>query len=124
MFGPWWQKRFSGEAGSSPLELVVYSVLLLMPIAPAIQLGQLITDQVAAESIARNALRSAVLTGKLGADFRVAIGVSVDSYAAAWGKARPAAKISCESCAAGELVNLWVVVGNATAMQSASLEPQ
>jgi hypothetical protein len=124
VFGPWWRKRVSGEAGSSPLELVVYSVLLLVPIAPASQLGQLITDQVAAESIARNALRSVVLTGKLGADFRPAIGVSVDSYSAAWGKARPDAEISCESCAAGDIVTLWVVVGNATAMQSASLEPQ
>lgn len=124
MFGPWWQVRPSAETGSTPLELVVYSALLLVPIAPAIQLGQLITDQVAAESIARNALRSAVLTGKVGSDFRVAIGQSVTSFAATWGKPRPEVAMSCESCDAGDLVTLTVFLGQATAVQSASLEPK
>jgi hypothetical protein len=124
MFGPWCHVRSSAETGSTPLELVVYSALLLVPIAPAIQLGQLITDQVAAESIARNSLRSAVLTGKVGSDFRVAIRQSVNSFAATWGKPRPEVAMSCESCGAGDLVTLTVFLGQATAVQSASLEPK
>lgn len=51
----------SFDAGSSPLELVAFSALLVLPIGMAIGLYQQLSDELAAESIARHALRLAML---------------------------------------------------------------
>lgn len=51
----------SFDSGSSPLELVAFSVLLVLPIGMAIGLYQQLSNELAAESIARHALRLAML---------------------------------------------------------------
>ena len=54
-------KPFS-DSGSSPLELVTLTALLVMPIGLAIGMYQQIANELAAESIARHSLRLAMLS--------------------------------------------------------------
>ncbi len=54
-------KRLS-ESGSSPLELVIFTALLILPIGLSLGLYQQLSNELAAESIARHALRFAMLS--------------------------------------------------------------
>lgn len=51
----------SADKGSSPLELVVFTALLLMPLGFGVNLYHQLSNELAAESIARHALRLAML---------------------------------------------------------------
>jgi hypothetical protein len=53
--------KHSADKGSSPLELVVFTVLLLLPLGFGVNLYHQLSNELAAESIARHALRLAML---------------------------------------------------------------
>lgn len=109
-------KRFS-DTGSSPLELVVLMALLVMPVGLATAVYQQLGDELAAESIARHALRYAMLEnperpsqGLTGA-VEVFAGdwmVEVDDY-------RYWCSLGCT------LVTLEITIGNAVAIQTMGL---
>ncbi len=109
-------KRFSDQ-GSSPLELVAFTALLMLPIGLGTAVYAQVSNELAAESIARHALRLAMLQNptRPSEQFQGAIelfannwGVAVDGYSY-W-------------CSAGcSLVTLEVSVGNATAIQTMGL---
>ena len=120
---PWQPLRTSVERGSSPLEIVLLVAILLLPIAPMIGLFEELTAAVAAESIAKNALRSAVLDGVSETEFRAKLESSVTQLSSAWGRSVLESELSCKACLPGELVTLRVRVGDVWAVQSASLEP-
>ena len=120
---PWQPLRTSAESGSSPLEIVLLVAILLLPIAPMIALFEELTAAVAAESIAKNALRSAVLDGVSEAEFRAKLESSMVQMTEAWGRSVLETELSCEVCLPGELVTIRVRVGDVWAVQSASLEP-
>lgn len=51
----------SAESGSSPLELVMFTALLLLPLGLGLSTYQQLSNELAAESIVRHALRLAML---------------------------------------------------------------
>jgi hypothetical protein len=87
-----------------------------------LQLFSVAFDQIAAESIARHALRYSILhTGEQ--SIRQTAEIAVEMLAGHWG--RPAIfEIDCGSCSKGSLVVLKVFVGDAYATQVAGLEPR
>ena len=60
LFRPSPPKNVSAR-GSAPIETVALITLLLLPIGPAVLLYEQLSNQLAAESIARHAVRAAVL---------------------------------------------------------------
>ena len=107
----------SPESGSSPLELVVFTALLTLPIGLAIGLYQQLANELAAESIARHALRLAMLTDPIrpSSHFEGA----VELFAANWAVADLDYSYWCSSGCS--LVTLEVSVGTASAIQTMSL---
>ena len=111
------------DAASSPLEAVALLLVLVLPIAPALGLYRHLSDSLAAESIARHGLRSAVLSQEKGEVPRQ-LGAVIEPLAASWGKDISSFSVSClDSCQAGDLLSLRVHVGAAWAIQTAGLEP-
>lgn len=104
--------------GSAPIETVAFLTLLMLPVAPGILLYQQISNQLAAESIARHAIRSAMLKADLG---RVAdVSTEVALLARSWQKRQ----ISHWVIQDGELISLHVQVGAAKAVATLGLEPR
>jgi hypothetical protein len=101
---------------------MVWSVVLLAPIGPSLFLYQQVSDQLAAESIAVNGLRAALLQPEAG--WREELGRHLPLLAQSWGKTVGFADLSCGECGPGDLVTLEVRVGNSVAIQSAGLEPE
>ena len=106
--------RLSANNGSSPLELVALSALLVLPIGFAIPIFQQLSNQLAAESIARHALRLAILQNpeRPSSSFPAAVELLADNWMLEavgydfW-------------CSAGcSLVTLEVFVGQASAIQT------
>ena len=108
--------------GSSPIETVALLAILLLPIGPVLMLFAHLSDAMAAESIARHALRSGILEAEGVPDVSGAIEASVIQLAAGWHKDAEH-KFSCSPCEPGGLAALEVVVGSAVALQVAGLEP-
>jgi hypothetical protein len=100
---------------------VIWSALLLLPIAPAMALYQQVSDQLAAESIAVNGLRAALLEPQ--ADWQAELRRHLPLLAQSWGKTVGFADLSCGQCSPGDLVTLEIRVGNSVAIQSAGIEP-
>lgn len=117
------KSEFSNR-GSAPLELVGFLALLMLPIAPMLVLFGQISDQLAAESIARHGLRYAFLASELASDPSALVGQALQSLAQSWGKELGDFEVFCGPCGPGGVVNLRVQVGSATAIQSAGLEPE
>lgn len=107
--------------GSSPIETVALLAILLVPIGPVLMLFAHLSDAMAAESIARHALRSGILEAG-GVSDSGAIEASVDQLSAGWDKDAQH-RFSCGACEPGGLAALEVVVGSAAALQAAGLEP-
>lgn len=107
----------SCESGSSPLELVVFTVLLTLPISLSIGLYQQLSNELAAESIARHALRLAMLTDpeRPSSHFEDAVAM----FAENWGVSAVDYQYRCS--AGCSLVTLEVRVGSASAIQTMSL---
>lgn len=107
----------SSDSGSSPLELVVLTTLLVMPVGLATAVYQQLGDELAAESIARHAMRYAMLESperpsqSLAGAVEVFAGdwmVEVDDY-------RYWCSLSCS------LVTLEITIGKAVAIQTMGL---
>ncbi len=108
--------------GSSPIETVALLAILLVPIGPVLMLFAHLSDAMAAESIARHALRSGILEAEGVSDIPGAIESSVGQLSAGWDKDAQH-RFSCGACEPGGLAALEVVVGSAAALQAAGLEP-
>ena len=106
-------KRFS-DSGSSPLELVAFTALLVLPIGLAIGLYQQLSDELAAESIARHALRLAMLSNPQRPS--ESLDYAVNRFAENWDVADINFRYWCSSGCS--LVTLEVQVGNASAIQT------
>lgn len=111
-----------GSAGSAPLELASLVVVLLMPLAPMLLFYDVIFDAIAAESIARHALRLAILKNSEG-QLDLAIADSVATLASSWQK-EALFNFDCGRCEKGDLIRLEIQVGDAIAIQVAGLEPK
>lgn len=103
--------------GSAPIETVALLTLLLLPIGPGVALYQQISDQLAAESIARHAIRSAMLAAEHGEFGDVS--TALDVLSRSWQKQIALYDLS----RSGDLVSLQVQIGNASAIATLGLEP-
>ena len=104
--------------GSAPIETVALITLLLLPIGPAVLLYEQLSNQLAAESIARHGVRAAMLNAPLSGFSEPGVAVSV--LARAWQKQVSSYRVSAQ----GELITLEVKVGNASAIATLGKEPQ
>ena len=107
----------SPESGSSPLELVVFTALLMIPIGLSLSLYQQLSNELAAESIARHALRLAMLTDPVRPSTQLEGAVAL--FAENWGITGLDYRYWCS--AGCSLVTLEVSVGSASAIQTMSL---
>lgn len=107
----------SRDAGSSPIETVALITLLLLPIGPGVLLYEQISNQLAAESIARHGVRAAMLEAQRGsfASPTKALGV----LALSWQKPLRGFQV----LRSGEFVTLEVLVGNGRAIATLGIEP-
>lgn len=112
----------NSSSGSAPLEMVTLITLLLLPIAPMLLVFDQVSDQIAAESIARHGLRYAFLSGELASDPSPRLAPALEELAASWGKELVGYQLRCLGCEAGGLIELVVRVGSAQAIQSAGVE--
>ena len=103
--------------GSAPIETVALITLLLVPIGPALGLYEQISNQLAAESIARHAIRSSVLSAEVGQ--MANLSQAIDLLSHSWQK--PVTDYHLHQD--GELVTLRVQVGNALGFATIGLEP-
>jgi hypothetical protein len=119
------RKRIFSEAGSTPIELVAWGVLLLLPLSGGLSVYQALFDQLAAESIARHGLRAAVFGFQNGSGLETALSKALPYLELSWEKQISSSKLWCSGeCSVGKLVNLEVRIGNALAIQSAGLSEQ
>lgn len=119
-----WRRRLSGSSGSTPLELVLWLTLLLLPIAPMAQLFGQLGDQLAAESIARHALRGTLLSIEEPSELPAQMQRQLAPLANSWGKTITKYTLSCGNCARGNIITLRVWINNAEAVQSAAMAPR
>ncbi|MCF8528684.1 MAG: hypothetical protein K9G13_02095 [Aquiluna sp.] len=113
------------DRGSSPLEIVAWSVLLLLPVTPMLEIYHQLSDQLAAESIARHGLRAAVFGFQSGVEPQEALDAALVPLAKSWNKALSAVNLQCTpTCTAGSLMHLEIRINSATAIQSAGLQEQ
>lgn len=91
--------------------------LLLLPIGPAVLLYDQISNQLAAESLARHGVRAAMLDAPLGG-FNDP-GSYLDVLSRSWQKQLTGYRVSSQ----GELITLEVRVGNASAIATVGREP-
>jgi len=107
----------SSCSGTAPIETVALITLLLLPIGPGIILYDQISNQLAAESIARHGVRAAMLESQLGSFGSPDQALQV--LALSWQKSLTGYRVS----KSGELVNLEVVIGSARALATLGIEP-
>lgn len=99
--------------------------MLLLVVAPALSLFGTLGDELAAESIARHALRAAVLSSSSHDQLSNEIARQIAPLANSWGKELKSYGLSCSSpCLKGALVDLEVRIGNSSAIQTAALDPK
>ncbi len=116
------RQRLSDSRGSTLIEVVVWVALLLMPLGPGLALYSQLSDQMAAESVARNALRFAILSSDTNAEVRATAYEQAKVLAQSWGKQISQLQLRCSSsCPQGNLLHLEVVIGNARAIQTSAL---
>lgn len=116
------RQRLSDSRGSTLIEVVVWVALLLVPLGPGLALYSQLSDQMAAESVARNALRFAILSSDTNAEVRATAYVQAKVLAQSWGKQISQLQLRCSgSCPKGNLLHLEVVIGNARAIQTSAL---
>lgn len=111
--------KLSSSKGSTPLELVTTIAMLLVPITPISLLAGQLQNELAAESIARNALRMAILQSP--EDPQTVISRSISELEASWNLEVVDYRIWCsDGC---QLLSLKVFVGNASAIHTMGVEP-
>lgn len=112
-------KSRSSERGSTPLELVTLVTLLLLPLAPGVVLYEQLSNELAAESIARHGLRLAILEAPKTPQH--ALENALMTFSESWGKAITSHRYWCsQNCS---MANLEVQIGGATAIQTMGLTP-
>ena len=115
------EKSYQHDKGAAPLETATLLVLLLLPVTPMLMVIEQIFDAIAAESIARHALRYSILQSK--EEIHSTIASSVELLAESWDR-EATFTLSCGGCTKGSLATLTVRVGDAVAVQVAGLEPK
>lgn len=107
----------SSDSGSSPLELVVLTALLVLPVGLATAVYQQLGDELAAESIARHALRYAMLENpeRPSQALAGAVEVFADDWLVEVDDYRYWCSLSCS------LVTLEITIGDAVAIQTMGL---
>lgn len=103
--------------GSAPIETVALLTLLVLPVGPAVMLYEQISNQLAAESLARHGVRAALLNAPLGGFTNP--GRALEVLAHSWQKPLGGYQVRTS----GELITLEVRVGNATAIATIAREP-
>lgn len=103
--------------GSAPIESVALITLLLLSIGPSVLLYELLSNQLAAESIARHGVRAAMLDAPIGGFLDP--GALLDVLARSWEKPLTGYEVTSR----GELITLEVRVRNATAIATLGREP-
>ena len=122
-----WARFADSERGAAPLELVAWAALLLLPLAPAIELQRALSHQLAAESIARNALRTAILAADGDLELlKSGAAVAAAELTRSWGfdTGQLALELDCSRCETDELVLLGVQLENQRATVLMGLEPR
>lgn len=114
----------SDSRGSTPLELVIWLTLMLLPIGPMLGIYAQLSNQLAAESIARHALRGTVLSVSDPSQLPGEMRRQLAPLEASWGKRITRYTLSCGNCARGNIITLKIQIGNAEAVQSAALSPR
>jgi hypothetical protein len=104
----------SAESGSSPLELVSFTTLLLMPLGLGLSTYQQLSNELAAESIARHALRLAMLQNP--ARPSEALPQAVEQFAGDWELSELNYRYWCSANCS--LVTLEITVERARAIQT------
>ncbi len=115
------ERPYQQDKGAAPLETATLLVLLLLPVSPMLLVFEHIFDSIAAESIARHAIRYSILQS--GEKPQSTIASSVELLAETWDRGATFT-LSCGTCAKGSLATLTVRVGDAVAVQVAGLEPK
>ena len=115
------RSQSKGDEGSAPLETSTVLALLLIPITPLLAMVESVFDAIAAESIARHALRYSIL--KSSDELQITIGNAVELLARSWEK-EVTFTFDCGMCGKGSLATLTVKVGDSVAIQVAGLEPK
>ena len=111
--------KLSSSKGSTPLELVTTIAMLLVPITPISLLAGQLQNELAAESIARNALRMAILHSP--DDPQAFMSKSISELETSWRLDVADYRIWCsDGC---RLLSLEVFVGNASAIHTMGVEP-
>lgn len=118
------RQPLSGSSGSTPLELVIWLTLLLLPLGPMLALYGQLSNQLAAESIVRHALRGTLLSITDPSQLPSEIRRQLSPLEASWGKQISKYSLSCGNCARGNIITLKVWVGSAEAVQSAAMSPR
>ena len=118
------RKSAFSSRGSAPVELIGFLTLLLLPVGPMLLLFNQVSDQLAAESIARHGLRYAFLANEVGSDPTPVIAPALRTLAESWGKRLEDFDVWCTPCGPGGVINLSVQIGSTRAIQSAGLEPE
>ena len=118
------RRPLSDSEGSTPLELVIWLTLLLLPVLPMLALYGHLSNQLAAESIARHALRGTILSITDPSQLPGEMKRQLAPLQANWGKQISSYTLSCGNCARGNIITLKVLVGSAEAVQSAAMAPR
>lgn len=118
------RRPLSDSEGSTPLELVMWLTLLLLPVGPMLALYGQLSNQLAAESIARHALRGTILSITDPSQLPGEMKRQLAPLQASWGKQISSYTLSCGNCARGSIITLKVLVGSAEAVQSAAMAPR
>lgn len=103
--------------GSAPIETVALITLLLLPIGPAVLLYEQLSNQLAAESIARHAVRAAMLNAPLGGFTEP--GAAIRVLAHSWQKTVSSYQVLTQ----GELITLEVRIRDSSALTTLGREP-
>ena len=103
--------------GSAPIETVALLTLLLLPVGPGIALFEQISNQLAAESIARHGVRAAMLQAERGQ--LAAVDSAINLLSHSWQKQVTSFDLERQ----GDFVTLRVQIQGATAIASLGMEP-
>lgn len=113
-------KKRSPESGSAPLELVAATLLIALPLPIGIELHHAQSNQLLAETIARHALRGALLRGQSIAEYQVISRQISNEIQLSWRNPKKVSlHLECTSpCRKGSFLSLWVEIDSAKAVQT------
>lgn len=118
------RQRLSDSSGSTALELVVWLALLLLPVAPMMAIFGQLSNQLAAESIARHALRGTLLSITDPSQLPAEMKRQLAPLQSSWGKEITRYSLACGNCSRGNIITLRIWISGAEAVQSAAMAPR